>query len=235
MNFNTTLHKLGLSPIEANVFIILCKHGSLTGYEVAKLTGISRSNVYSALYSLLDKGKCFSSQGETTKYIAISKEELLLSTKREAEITLQEIADYYPSEIVSTESHITIKSYDNVLSKLKNTILLANSHLYLLCNSNIIELIKEELVEVSSHIRINLICDNNLSLPPCITIYNRDRNFDGFHMIVDTEVMITGQLDGLSPQCLFSKDPSLVKLMREAFSTELEIIKINNSKYTINS
>ncbi len=227
MKFNTTLHKLGLSPIEANVFIILCKHGSLTGYEVAKLTGISRSNVYSALYSLLDKGKCFASEGETTKYIAISKDELILSTKRESEITLQEINDYYPSEIIASEPHITIKGYENVLAKLQNSILMAHSHLYLLCGSDIINLIQKELVESSSSIRINILCDTKLSLPESIKVFHRKKSLDGFHMIVDTETMITGHLDGSSPQCLFSKDTSLVKLMRESFSTELDVIKLN--------
>ena len=227
MKFNTTLHKLGLSPIESSVFIILCKHGSLTGYEVAKLTGISRSNVYSALYSLLDKGKCFACEGETTKYMAISKEELILSTKRESEITLQEIQEYYPGEIITPEPHITIKGYENVLSKLKNSILLAHSHLYLLCGSDVIDLIEKELLEVNSSIRINILCDTELSLPSSIKIYHRGKSIDGFHIIIDTETMITGHLEGSSPRCLFSKDPSLVKLMRESFSTELDVIRLN--------
>ncbi len=227
MIFNTILHKLGLSPTEASVFTILCKHGSLTGYEVAKMTGISRSNVYAALYSLQDKGRCFASEGETTKYIAQSKDELLLSIKRESEIVLKEINDYYPAEVISSEPYITIKGYDNVLTKLKNTMLLAHSHLYLLCPTDLIDLIHDELLEISSKIRINIISEKSLSLSPDIKIYHRNRNFDGFHMIVDTETMLTGQISGSAPQCLFSKDPSLVRLMKESFATELDIIKLN--------
>ncbi len=227
MDFNTTLHKLGFSPIEANVFIILCKHGSLTGYEVAKLTGISRSNVYAALYSLQDKGKCYASEGETTKYVAISKEELLLSAEREFHTTLEEIKDYYPAALETNEPYITVKGYNNVLTKLKNAILLCQSHLYLLCGADVIEFLKNELIAISKDKRITIICDQKIILPAPITVHYRTKGIEGFHMIIDTKAVLTGDLKVSSPQCLFSKDPSLVRLMRESFITELDMIQLN--------
>ena len=77
MNFEEALAQMGFSPIEATIFITLCQNGALTGYEVAKLTNLSRSNVYAALYALQEKGKCYLAEGESTKYVALSKEELL--------------------------------------------------------------------------------------------------------------------------------------------------------------
>ncbi|ADZ84583.1 helix-turn-helix domain-containing protein [Cellulosilyticum sp. ST5] len=227
MLFNNTLHKLGFSPIEANVFIVLCKHGSLTGYEVAKLTGISRSNVYAALYSLQDKGKCYASEGETTKYVAISKEELLLSTEREFHTTLEEIKEYYPVPLEANEPYITIKGYDNVLTKLKNAILLCHSHLYLLCASDVVALLQDELKTISTEKKVTILCDKAIKLPSSITLYHRLKSPEGFHMIIDTEAVLTGDLNASSPQCLFSKDLSLVRLMRESFITELDMIQLN--------
>lgn len=227
MSFNTTLHKLGFSPIEANVFIVLCKHGSLTGYEVAKLTGISRSNVYAALYSLQDKGKCYASEGETTKYVAISKEELLLSTEREFHTTLQEIKEYYPIPLEANEPYITIKGYDNVLTKLKNAVLLCHSHLYLLCDSDVVALLQDELETISETKKVTIICDKDLKIPDSIIVYHRLKSPEGFHMIIDTEAVLTGDLNTSSPQCLFSKDLSLVRLMRESFITELDMIQLH--------
>jgi signal transduction histidine kinase len=40
----------------------------MTGYEVAKDTGISRSNVYAALTALVEKGAAYLAEGEVTKY-----------------------------------------------------------------------------------------------------------------------------------------------------------------------
>lgn len=226
MDFNNTLHKLGFTPIEANVFITLCKYGSLTGYEVAKLTGISRSNVYAALYSLQEKGKCQLSEGETTKYMAISKEDLLLSTQREMSQTLEEIRQFFPNSIETHEPYVTIRGYTNVLNKIKNSIALCESHLYLLCSSDSVNLFKEDLLAISKRCRISIICETDLFLDSGITVYNRQRDPQGFHMIMDTKSVITGDLDLEHAQCLFSKNDSLVRLMRESFVTELEMIAL---------
>lgn len=226
MNFNETLYKLGFTPIEATIFITLCEHGALSGYEVAKLTGISRSNVYSALYNLQAKGKCHVSEGETAKYIAISKEELLLSTKREMSQTLSEIEQYYPNFIQTYEPYVTIRGYENVLNKIKNSILLCKSHLYLLCSSKCIDLLREELLAICSTRRITIICEAPVSLDPHIVIYTRQKDPKSIHLIIDTQSVVTGDLDLEHAQCLFSKNDSLVRLMRESFVTELDMIAL---------
>lgn len=226
MDFNNTLHKLGFTPIEATIFITLCKHGALSGYEVAKLTGISRSNVYSALYSLQEKGKCQVSEGETAKYIAISKEELILSMKREFEQTLSEVEELFPTPMETHEPYVTIRGYANVLNKIKNSILLCKSHLYLLCSTACIDLLREELLSICPDHRITIICEDTIELDNRITIYNRQKDPKGFHLIIDTECVITGDLDKEHAQCLFSKNDSLVRLMRESFITELDMIAL---------
>lgn len=226
MDFNNTLHKLGFTPIEATIFITLCKHGALSGYEVAKLTGISRSNVYSALYSLQEKGKCHVSEGETAKYMAISKEELIFSTKRELEETLSEIEQFFPDSIETSEPYVTIRGYHNVLNKIKNSILLCKSHLYLLCSTACIELLREELLSICPNHRITIICEGSIELDKRITIFNRQKDPQGIHLIIDTESVITGDLNPEHAQCLFSKNDSLVRLMRESFITELDMIAL---------
>lgn len=226
MDFNNTLHKLGFTPIEANVFITLCKHGALTGYEVAKLTGISRSNIYAALYSLQEKGKCEISEGETTKYIAISKDELLQSTQREMQETLEEISRFFPNQLETNEPYVTIRGYHNVLNKIKNCIALCESHLYLLCSAKSALLFKDELLNICKSHRITIICEDSLAIAPEITVYKREKDSQGFHMIIDTKSVITGDLDTEHAQCLFSRNDSLVRLMRESFITELDMIAL---------
>ncbi len=228
MDFNNTLHKLGLTPIEANVFITLCKHGALTGYEVSKITGISRSNVYSALYSLQEKGKCELAPTESSKYIAISKDELLLSAKRYMEQILDEISTLYPEPIQETnESYSTVSGYDNVIDKIRNHILLCKSHLYILCSTKLALLFKDELIEVSKTRRITIICEDNLELSSNIKVLYRDSDPKVFHMIIDTSSLITGEIATNHSQCLYSNNKSLVSLMRDSF-----LYEINSAKET---
>ena len=78
MEENTILDRLmlfGLTRQEASIFLCLSQNGEMTGYEVAKQTGISRSNVYSGLSGLVDKGAAYLEDGNTSKYIAASVEE----------------------------------------------------------------------------------------------------------------------------------------------------------------
>jgi len=228
MDLNNALQKIGFSPLEATVYIVLCKHGNLTGYEVAKLSGISRSNIYAALYSLQEKGMCDVSEGESTKYVALSKEELILSSKRIMSQTLADIEEHFPDRIDVSEPYVTIKGYDNVLSKIKNSILLCKSHLYILSTSTYIELLKEELLTICASKKVTILCDTKLDLGPNVTIGTRSKTPQGFHMIMDTQSVITGDLSHESSQCLYSTNQSLVRLMRESFITELDIITLTN-------
>lgn len=226
MHFNDTLYKLGFSPIEASVFITLCQHGSLTGYEVAKLTGISRSNVYAALYSLQDKGKCFVSEGESTKYIPISKEELLLTTKREMKNTLAEIELYFPKSVTVNKPYLTIRGYEHVVNKIKNHILLCESHLYIMSTSKDIILLQNELTQISSNHKVIIMCEAPLHLDSHIKTYVHTRPIEGFYMIIDTKTVITGDLSEENAQCLYSTNESLVRLMRSSFTTALDMISL---------
>ena len=47
----------GLTRQEALIYVELLVKGKQTGYEIAKETGISRSNVYSVLAALAEKGR----------------------------------------------------------------------------------------------------------------------------------------------------------------------------------
>ncbi|MGL4362553.1 MAG: TrmB family transcriptional regulator [Cellulosilyticaceae bacterium] len=224
MDFNTALQKLGFTPSESTVFITLTKHGPLTGYEVAKLCGISRSNVYAALYSLQEKGKCYTIESETSKYIALSKEELLKSSELEWNNVSNAIQKFFPSPIEVGDPYITIKGYENVINKIKATLYDCKSHLYILSTKEIISLFVEELSSISKTKRLTIICDQDLHIDNA-SIHIKKKSPSGFHMIIDTDCVITGDLD-FSPQCLYTKNQSLIRVMRESFVTELDMIKL---------
>lgn len=60
------LVQFGLTRQEANIYLCLLQNKDLSGYEVSKITGISRSNVYSALASLVEKGAAYLLEGRRT-------------------------------------------------------------------------------------------------------------------------------------------------------------------------
>ena len=73
--FAAYLQHFGLSRQEALVYQNLLLYGKRTGYEIAKETGISRSNVYGALSVLAEKGAAYVLEESAKKYIPVKLEE----------------------------------------------------------------------------------------------------------------------------------------------------------------
>ena len=69
-----------LTRQEAAIYVEFLNHGEMSGYEVAKETGISRSNVYSALQSLAEKGALYLIEGESTRYTPVAVGDFLKKT-----------------------------------------------------------------------------------------------------------------------------------------------------------
>ena len=55
VTFTERLMEFGLTRQEATIYQCLLGEGKMSGYEVAKQTGISRSNAYNSLASMTEK------------------------------------------------------------------------------------------------------------------------------------------------------------------------------------
>ena len=60
----------GLSRQEAAIYLCLLQSEELTGYEVAKLTGISRANVYNGLAAVVEQGAAYMIEGSASACVA---------------------------------------------------------------------------------------------------------------------------------------------------------------------
>mgnify|MGYP001064454128 CR=1 FL=1 len=72
-SFTERLMEFGLTRQEASIYQCLLTEGKVTGYEVAKQTGISRSNAYNSLASMTEKGAAYLvEEASTRKYFFCS-------------------------------------------------------------------------------------------------------------------------------------------------------------------
>ena len=127
-----------LSRQEALVYLCLWEHGKLSGYEVAKLTGISRSNVYGALKALADKGAAVITEANTTLYSAVEPEEFLSNIILHMEEDKKYLVEHMPQVVKCDDGYITIQGYRNIKDKIRNMIVQCEMRLYLAASSNII-------------------------------------------------------------------------------------------------
>jgi sugar-specific transcriptional regulator TrmB len=77
------LMQVGFSSQEARVYLALLRQPSATGYEVAKVAGLQRANVYQVLSGLTDRGIVEQVSDTPARFVALPPAEVLGRVKRE--------------------------------------------------------------------------------------------------------------------------------------------------------
>lgn len=77
------LSRLGLSNLEAKVYISLLKKSSLTATEISRLAEINRTQTYDILPKLIQRGICIETRGSVKRYFAVEPEKVLSSLEKE--------------------------------------------------------------------------------------------------------------------------------------------------------
>ncbi len=98
-----TLKPLGFSSYEAKAYGALASSAPLSGYELAKLSGVPRSMVYETLIKLQGKGAVFALPEDPVRYVALPPSELLARVRREQAAQLEQ-AELELSKLKSQES-----------------------------------------------------------------------------------------------------------------------------------
>ena len=118
VSFTERLMEFGLTRQEANIYQCLLTEGKVTGYEVAKQTGISRSNAYNSLANMTEKGGAYLvEEGHTRKYVPVPLDEFCRNRIRKLEESRKWLGDHLPSEKTYVDGYITIEGAEHILDK----------------------------------------------------------------------------------------------------------------------
>jgi sugar-specific transcriptional regulator TrmB len=226
MELIQALKKFGFTQQESLMYVTLCKMGAMTGYEAAKVSGVSRSNAYAALSSLVEKGGAIVSSEDSSKYTAIPREELILNLRRSCESTLGFLEENLPEQEEEEAPYLTISGYGNTLDKMRNMILLAKGWVYLSVSASTVKLLTSDLENcIKRGLKVVILSDEDPHLSGVVFMHN-EAPAENVRIIADTSEVIVGTLEVNRGQCLYSKNKHLVSLMREALLNEIELIKI---------
>lgn len=217
----------GLSRQEASIYVELIKHGKMTGYELSKETGISRSNVYAACAELVSKGACYLEEVESTKYIPVDLEIFLKNRINRLKEKADFIVAHKPAEVVNADGYITIRGSENIMDKVKQMIGCTSARIYLLASSKIIENFESELISLAKrNIKIVILSDGfNMANAK---IYKTEVEPDQIRFISDSTFVLTGQLSGsVEDKCLYSGQENLVSVMKEYLKNKIFLLENN--------
>lgn len=223
------LVQFGLTRQEATIYLCLLQNKDLSGYEVSKITGISRSNVYSALASLVEKGAAYLLEGETNKYTAVAAEEFCGNRIRRLAALKQELAAQIPQIGDSSEGYITIASHRHIMDKIYHMLEHVEYRVYLSMPSEYLEQLRQHLEQLAADGKKVVILTGDL--PPAeikgSIIYQTDKRDGQLRLIVDSSYVLTGEMTGnVTDSCLYCGQKNFVDVFKESLRNEIKLIQL---------
>ena len=231
------LIEFGLTRQEAVIYLCLFQNGDLTGYEVAKQTGISRSNVYSALAGMVEKGAAYVREGNASKYTPVDIGEFCDNKLRSLEERKKFLIDHIPQMSVVRDGYITIEGYKHICDKIHHMLQNAGQRIYLSASSRLICQWEKELKELTKRkIKVVLITDKDIDIEGSILYLSPNLQSDGestqmqeeqLRLIIDSEYVLTGEISGRdSDTCLYCGQKNFVNVFKEALRNEIRLIEL---------
>ncbi|MBC3898431.1 TrmB family transcriptional regulator [Acetobacterium malicum] len=227
MDIVERLTQFGLTRHEAAIYLTLLAEGDLNGYEVAKTTGISRSNAYTSLASLVEKGGAYVIEEATIRYTPVAIAEFCENKIRKLQESKQDLIATIPAKRDAVEGYITIKGEINILNKLRNMILEARERVYISVPGQILETVLPDIeAAISRDIKMVIITNGSFALAG-VTVYIAAQPLQQIRLIADSTNVLTGDINnGDHSTCLYSRKRNLVDLFKDSMKNEIKLIEM---------
>jgi sugar-specific transcriptional regulator TrmB len=229
------LADFGLTRQEAGVYLALVTEGDLSGYQVAKTLGISRSNAYTALANLVEKGAAWRVQADAARYTAVPGGEFCDNRLRVLARSRDRLLSSLPSRKTEPGGYITIKGDDKILDRLHHLLAGVRERVYMALHGQVISQLLPDIAElIERACKVVMITDKETFRSAEIQdqlasarIQVGKVSADQIRVIVDSHHVMTGELTGgANATCLYSDQKHLVDLFKTAMRNELRLIEI---------
>lgn len=124
-NILDTLKNLNFTEYEVKAYLALLEASPLTGYAVAKNSGVPRSKIYEVLDILATRGDILVSHGTTQQYIPIPAKELIKNRRIKAEENFklaERSLEQFNHSAKNRENIWNITGHNEILDKVKECI-----------------------------------------------------------------------------------------------------------------
>jgi sugar-specific transcriptional regulator TrmB len=234
-NLTDLLMDFGLTRQGATVYLALLTEGDLSGYQVAKTLGISRSNAYTALANLVDRGAAWLIAGNTTRYTAVPANQFCDNRLRALAKTRDQLLAALPLRKTEAGGYITIKGEGPILDRLHHLLTGVRDRVYLALHGQVLALVLPELAALAER-GCKMVIITDAGTFQSTDVKNRLTGArlqagavtaDQIRVIVDSHYVMTGELaGGAGATCLYSDQKHLVNLFKTAMRNELRLIEL---------
>ena len=234
------LLEIGFTLNEAKVYLTLLQNRYLNGYEISKLSKVSRSLVYNVIDRLVAKGFVLKSEGQINYYCALPYEKVIERIKNDninkLNVAREKLKNY--SRIENESEYIfNIKGIDEFFSKANDLISNAKKEISISIWKEDFPKIEESLlIAAKKGIKIYIFSFSNITFPSAeIFSYQlKDPNslfpYRRISIVVDGKEVIIGENAGDKSICVLSKNHALVSMTTDEIVLNIFWLKYIKSK-----
>ncbi len=253
------LSRFGLSGQEASVYLSLLTEGEMNGYELSKALSLSRSNAYTALASLADKGAAWTVEGSPVRYRAVPPGEWCESYLRSLSAARDRLLEVLPVRRETPGSYITIRGGERILDRLRHLLAGAEERAYLALGGEVLRVLSGEIsallgagkkLVVITDAETARLAETAESGGPSGSASLAGGPFDflsgatihalpcepgQIRAIADSRFVMTGDLGDETHEatCLYSDHPNLVELFKTALRNEIRLAALASGKEAV--
>ncbi|MGL4394043.1 MAG: TrmB family transcriptional regulator [Brevinema sp.] len=238
-NFIDRFEELGLSRNEASVYIALLKNHPVTGYKLAKDSGILRPIVYEMLTRLVERGGVRIVKSSPEQYSPISPDTFLATLEKrfiDARSYLVEKLSDTEREELENDDFWTIYNKDAILKNIQETISKAHHQILFYCNNDEYAFYFKDIFskKVASGVKVSGYSYRVLNLPSSnLYTYNIDKSIknplipdDRILIVVDNKYSIIADMDA-GKACQSSR-PAQVESIADFIKMKITLLRIEN-------
>lgn len=234
------LLEIGFTLNEAKVYLTLLQNRYLNGYEISKLSNVSRSLVYDVIDRLVAKGFILKSEGQVNYYCALPYDKVIEKIKNDninkLNVAKEKLKNY--SRIENESEYIfNIKGIDEFFSKANDLILNAKKEISISIWKEDFPKIEESLLIASKKgIKIYIFSFSNINFPSgeIFSYQLKDPTslfpYRRISIIVDGKEVIIGENSGDKSICVLSKNHALVSMTTDEIVLNIFWLKYIKSK-----
>lgn len=232
MDLFPALALFGLTRQESALYLTLLAEGELSGYEAAKHGGLSRSNAYAGLASLVDQGAAYVLDGSVPRYAAVEPRTFFSHRIRALQEASEALVPALPQRNQALEGYLTVSGPQAVADRMKTMVEGSTLRLYFSLAEPLVRPLVPYLAAAASRgVKVTALTDAALDLPGLV-LHPAQPPMGQVRLIVDSGEVLTGDWSPSTASCLYSRRPALVDLFKQALGNEIRLLELGEARRT---
>ena len=234
------LLEIGFTLNESKVYLTLLQNRYLNGYEISKLSNVSRSLVYNVIDRLVAKGFVLKSEGQINYYCALPYDKVIEKIRNDninkLNVAREKLKNY--SRIENESEYIfNIKGIDEFFSKANDLILNAEKEISISIWKEDFPKIEESLsIAAKRGVKVYIFSFSNITFPSgeIFSYQLKDPTalfpYRRISIVDDGKKVIIGENAGDKSICVLSKNHALVSMTTDEIVLNIFWLKYIKSK-----